>query len=79
MLACDVGSAEDFDWGPTMRAMRSVIVHPACMIEGKRPEVDLEFFRPMEERMLHHGASTFGDSSNSALGDTVLMMCANAG
>ena len=59
--------------------MRRVIVHPAGVIESERPEVNVEFFGPVKIGVLHHGASTFGDRSNGAFGDPVLMVSADTG
>jgi hypothetical protein len=56
-----------------------MVVQPTSVIESKGPELDFEFIRPMKEGMLHHGACLFGDSTNGALGDAILMMSADTG
>ena len=77
MLACDLSPAKDFDRRPSVRRFRSVIVEPTR--QRKRPEIDFELIRPVQECMLHHGASLLSDGADGAFGDAVLVMSANAG
>ena len=54
-------------------------MQPASMVKGEGPEGNLECFRPMEKRMLHHGAGFLSNSANVALGHPVLKFSADAG
>ena len=53
-------------------------MQPACIVEGKGPELYLEFIGPVYLGVLHHRASLFCHSANVALGDAILVVRSDA-
>ena len=76
-LAGNGSAAEELNGSKAGDFVGCVIVEPTSIVQSKRPELNLKFFGPVKEGMLHHGTGFLSDSAYATFRDTVLVVRAD--
>lgn len=79
VAAVEGSASEDFNGSKPGVFLREVIVQPSSMVKSKRPKRLVEFIRPVDGCVKHHGTGHVLDGLNGALSIAILVMGAGGG
>ena len=63
-------------WGQPCVCPGHVVVQEHCILDGHRPELGVSHIRPVDGTVKEQRATDFGDGSDGALGNCVVVMTA---